>query len=113
MPGPSAGGAKGDQGVGGRGAGAPLRQVDGAVQWNGTHRYEYGLANLADYLPHRRDAPRLLHMVAPMVDSVSVVAASRVTRDGYEVSTRGPDGSWLCGAGRSGTTCGAACPSTA
>ena len=57
--------------------------------------------------------PRLLHIVAPMVDSVSVVAASRVTREGYEVSTRGPDGSWLCGAGRSGTTCGAACPSTA
>ena len=80
--------------------GGPLRQVDGAVQGTGTHRYEYGLANHADRLPHWPDDPWWLHIVAPMIDPVDVLAASPETREGYEVWRRQPYGSWLRGEGQ-------------
>ena len=80
--------------------GVPLWQADGAAQWNGTPRYKYGLTNPADRLPHRPHDPWRLHIVAPMIDPVYVLAASPETREGYEVWRRQPYGSWLRGEGQ-------------
>ena len=75
--------------------GVPLRQVDGAAQWDGLHWYEESLAHPNDRLPHRPDDPWWLHLIAPMIDPVYIVAASAETRGGYEVWTRRPFHSWL------------------
>lgn len=79
--------------------GIPERQVDGAVQWDGPRWYEYGLAHPEDRLPHRPDDPWWLHIVAPMIDPVYVVAASPEVREGYEVWGRRSYDSWLRGEG--------------
>ena len=77
--------------------GVPPRRVDGAVQWNGTRWYEYGLAHPKDRIPHRPDDPWWLHIIAPMIDPVYVVAASPEVREGYRVWERRPYKSWLRG----------------
>jgi len=73
----------------------PLRQVDGAAQWDGIHWYEYGLAHPYDRIPHRADDPWWLHLTAPMIDPVYIVAASPAVRPGYEVWTTRPFDSWF------------------
>ncbi len=72
-----------------------LRQVDGAAQWDGIHWYEYGLAHPYDRIPHRVDDPWWLHLTAPMIDPVYIVAASPKVRPGYDVWTTRPFDSWF------------------
>jgi 4-amino-4-deoxy-L-arabinose transferase-like glycosyltransferase len=75
--------------------GIPLREVDGAAQWDGLHWYEELLAHPADRLAHRPDDPWWLHLIAPQIDPRYIVAASPETRRGYAVWARRPYDSWL------------------
>ena len=75
--------------------GVPLRQIDAAVQWDGTHFYEYGLANPEDRVERRPGDIWWLYIVAPMIDPVYIVAASPRPRDGYEVYATRPYDSWI------------------
>ena len=73
----------------------PLRQVDGAVQWDGVHFYEYGLAHPRDRVARRPGDVWWLYVVAPMIDPVYVVAASPRPRRGYVVHATRPYDSWI------------------
>lgn len=75
--------------------GVPARQVDGAVQWDGTLFYEAHVANPADWAQRRVDDPWWLWIVAPMIDPVYIVAASPHPKPGYELFNRRPYHSWI------------------
>lgn len=75
--------------------GVPLRQVDGAVQWDGVHFYEDGLAHPKDRVARRSGDIWWLYVVAPMIDPVYIVAASDRPRDGYVVHATRPYDSWV------------------
>ena len=75
--------------------GVPARQVDGAVQWDGTLFYEAHVANPADWAQRRVGDPWWLWIVAPMIDPVYIVAASPHPKPGYELYNRRPYHSWI------------------
>ncbi len=75
--------------------GVPARQVDGAVQWDGTLFYEAHVANPTDWAQRRVGDPWWLWIVAPMIDPVYIVAASPRPKPGYELYNRRPYHSWV------------------
>jgi hypothetical protein len=73
----------------------PLRQVEGGIEWDGTHFYEYMLAHPEDRVSRRPGDPWWLDLFARMIDPVYVVAASPEPPPGYEFLLRKPYYSWL------------------
>jgi len=75
--------------------GVPLRQVEGGLEWDGAHFYEYALAHPDDRVPRRPGDPWWLDLFAPMIDPVYVVAASPAPPPGYQLLGRTRYHTWL------------------